>query len=199
MFELTYWPVRISAFLVMALYKLASYSFMRFWSSCFTGWYIKARNILIFTLPLLWYLYDDLFDWLGNQRVTSIIWPGNLKLIAEVMGGDLPAMFQDLSRSGPRMMEISLLVWPLWHGFVVMPWWSSRCPWIALENNVRSHVSIGGCFYGTFLDSFLHISTQILFGANIKNLTGQKIIFIGILVGAFWGPSPMEMNFWWLV
>ena len=89
---------------------------------------MESRNILILPLPLLWYLSDFLFDWLGNQRVTSIIRPGNSELISEEMGGGFPAMFQDLSISRPMMMATLLLVRPLWHGSVVMPWWIRRFP-----------------------------------------------------------------------
>ena len=83
---------------------------------------MEARNFLILPLPLLWYLSNFLFDWLGKQRVTPIIQPGNSELIAEVTGGDLSAIFQALSRAGPRMMDTPLFVRPLWHGVFVMPW-----------------------------------------------------------------------------
>ena len=102
---------------------------------------MESRKILIFPLPLLWYLYNLLFDRLGKQRVTPIIRPGNSELIAEVMGGGFTAMFQALRRAGPRMMGTPLLVRPLWHGFVVISWWSRRCPRIVLENDPRSHIS----------------------------------------------------------
>ena len=101
---------------------------------------MEAKKILIFPLTLFWYLYNFLFDRLGKQRMTPIIWSGNSELIAEVMGGGLPTMFQDLSRSGHRTMSTLLLVRPLWYRFVVMPWWGRRCPRIFLENNPRSHV-----------------------------------------------------------
>ena len=102
---------------------------------------MEDRKTLIFPLSLLWYLSNFLFDRLGKQRVTPIIRPVNLELISEVMGGGFPAMLQALSRAGPRMMATPLLIRPLWHGFVVMPWWSRRCPKIVLENDLRSHVS----------------------------------------------------------
>ena len=102
---------------------------------------MEDRKTLIFPLSLLWYLSNLLFDWLGKQRVTPIIRPGNSELIAEVMGGGLPAMLQALSRESTRIRETPLLVRPLWHGFVVIPWWSSKCPRIVLENDPRIHVS----------------------------------------------------------
>ena len=57
------------------------------------------------------------------------------------MGGDFPAMFQALSRSGPRMVATPLLVRPLWHGLVVVTWCSRIFPRIVLENDPMSHVS----------------------------------------------------------
>ena len=96
---------------------------------------------MIFPLPLLWYLSNLLFDRLGKQRVTPIIRPGNSELIAEVMGGGLPAMLQALSRESTRIRETPLLVRPLWHGLVVVTWCSRIFPRIVLENDPMSHVS----------------------------------------------------------
>ena len=71
---------------------------------------MEARNILIFPMPLLWYLSDFLFDRLGKQKVTPTIRPGNPELLAEVVGDGFPAMFQALIIEGPRMMAILLIV-----------------------------------------------------------------------------------------
>ena len=102
---------------------------------------MEARKILIIPLPLLWHLSNFLLDRLGKKRVTSIIRTGKSKLVAEVMGDGFPAILQALSRSGPSIMTTPLLVRPLWQGFVVMLWWSRRCPRIFLENVPWIHVS----------------------------------------------------------
>ena len=102
---------------------------------------MEARKIFIIPLPLLCNVSAFLLERLRKQRVTPIIRPGKSELVAEVMGGGFPAMFQALSRAGPRMMAAPLLVQPLCHGFSVMPWWSRRCPRIVAENVLRSHVS----------------------------------------------------------
>ena len=47
-------------------------------------------------LPLLWYLSNLLLDHFRNQRVKTIIQPGMLELLAEVIGGGFPAMFQSI-------------------------------------------------------------------------------------------------------
>ena len=49
--------------------------------------------------------------------MTPIIHPGKSDFLAELMGGGLPSMFQDLIRAGPRIMANPLFVQPLWHGF----------------------------------------------------------------------------------
>ena len=73
---------------------------------------MDERNILIVLLPLLWYLSNFFVDRLGKHMVTPIIRPGKLELLADVMGGGFPAMFQALSSAGPIIMAMPLLTWP---------------------------------------------------------------------------------------
>ena len=61
-------------------------------------------------LHLLWYVFDILLDRFINQRVMPIIRAGKLELLAEVMGGVLPAILQALIRAGPIIMDILLNV-----------------------------------------------------------------------------------------
>ena len=49
-------------------------------------------------------------------------------------------MYQSRSSAGPRIIATPLLTRLLWHSFVAMPCCSRRCPWIVLENVLRSHV-----------------------------------------------------------
>ena len=63
--------------------------------------------------------------------MTPIIRPGNSELLAEVMGGGFPSMFQAFISVGPRMMATPLLVRPMWHVLFVM---RRRCPQIVVEN-----------------------------------------------------------------
>ena len=70
---------------------------------------MDERKILITPFPLLWYLSILLLDRLGKQRVTLIIFPGKLELLADVMGCGFLEVFQALSMDGPRMMATLLL------------------------------------------------------------------------------------------
>ena len=54
---------------------------------------MESRKILIFPLPLVWYMSEFLFDRLVKQRLTPIIWLGDPELISEVVVGAFPAMF----------------------------------------------------------------------------------------------------------
>ena len=72
--------------------------------------------------PLLWCMSAFLIERLGKQKVTPIIRPGKSELVAEVIGGVFPTMFQALSRAGPSIMATPLLVRTLWQGLVSMPW-----------------------------------------------------------------------------
>ena len=102
---------------------------------------MDEKNILIVPLPLLWYLYHFLFHRLGKKRVTSIICPGKLGFLADVMGGGFPSMFQAFSRAGPRMMAMLLLTRPICIGLFTIPCWNRRCTCIIVEKDSRSHVS----------------------------------------------------------
>ena len=96
---------------------------------------------MIAPLTRLWYLSDFFLDWLGKKRVTQIIRPGKMVLLADVMGSGTPEMFQALSSAGTRMMDMTLLTQPFWIDFFTITWWNRRCPEIVLEDNMRIHVS----------------------------------------------------------
>ena len=102
---------------------------------------MESRNILILPLPLLWYLYDFLFDQVENQRATPIICPGKLDLLAEMIRGIFTAMFQALIRSGYRMMSTPLMSQPFWYFFFLMTFWNRRFHRIVVENDLRRYVS----------------------------------------------------------
>ena len=60
-------------------------------------------------LTFLWYVSDILLDWFRKKRVMPIIRPVESELLAEVIGGGFPAMFQALVRAGSRMMATPLM------------------------------------------------------------------------------------------
>ena len=53
--------------------------------------------------------------------VMPITRPGKSDLLADVMGGGLPAMLQVLSRSGPSMTTMPMLAQTCWLVYFSMP------------------------------------------------------------------------------